>query len=71
MIEKVISFGTKLQLNRFGEADVFLKRDIEFAEAGSDEGVAGRRSEGIERGQGKHRGIEPLLRGLGAVVGIA
>ncbi len=70
VIEKVVGFGAELQLGGFGEADVFLQREVEFEQARSDDGVAGGGAEAIERGQREERGSEPLLRVLGSVVGI-
>ena len=63
VIEKVVGFGAELALGGFGDADV--------AEAGSGDGVAGGRCRSVERGGREHRGIEPLLCVLRAIIRIA
>ena len=40
VIEKVVGFGAELELDGFGHADVFLEREVERAQAGSDDGIA-------------------------------
>ena len=69
-LKRLYASAAKLEFHGLPNGDVLLQREIDFAQSRLDNGVSRSIPESVERRQREHRCVEPLVRGLRAVVRI-